>query len=654
MAKQDASKKRNFVLLSHAQAGKTTLSEAVLFKTGATTRRGSVAEGNTISDYSPDEIERRSSVNASVLTCNFKGHQIQFIDTPGYMDFLGEVISCLHAADNAVLIVDAVNGIEVSTEMVWELLEEANVPRIIFINKLDKENADLNKCIKDIRENLSKKCLPINEPFDKALVEAVAETQDALLEKYLEGKEFTEDEIRQALRGAIIQGKVYPILSGSAINDQGVDKLLEAIINYLASPLERQPLKGLDPVAKKEKILKPASDGPLAGFVFKTIYDAYVGQLTVFRVFSGKLSSNTEFYNTNKEVKERIGQLYFLFGKEQRPVDEVSCGDIAALAKLKDTSTSDTMTDNSKTILFNPIIFPQTVISASIKPKSRQDEEKISQSLSKLAIEDPTFLVNRDPQTKEQLVSGMGDLHLEIMVGRMRKRFGVEVELGTPKVAYKETIKKTTRVQGKYKKQSGGRGQYGDVWLEIEPLSKDSEFEFVDKIFGGAIPRNFIPSVEKGVRNACIQGVVAGYPLVNLKVTLVDGSYHDVDSSDIAFQIAGRMALRKAVFEAGPVLLEPIMDVDVIVSEDYMGPISGDINSRRGRIMGMDVKGKLQVLKAQVPLSEMFKYANDLRSITGGRGMYTMKFSHYEEIPAKISATIIAQSKKDQKEEDLE
>ena len=651
---KDVSKKRNFVLLSHAQAGKTSLSEALLFKAGATTRKGTVADGTTISDYNADEIERRSSVNTSILNCTWKGHAIQFIDTPGYADFMGEVISSLRAVDSAIVIVDAVNGIEVGTEKAWELLQEAALPRLIFINKLDKENADVNKCTNDIKENLSKNCLVINEPFDKSLIEAVAESDDSLLEKYLEGRELSNDEVKAALKQAIISGKVYPVFSGSAITDEGIEKILDAIINYLPSPIERAPLKGIDPQSKQEKILKPSVDGPLSGFVFKTIYDPYVGQLTVFRIFSGTLGSNTEFYNLTKDAKERIGQLYYLSGKEQRATDKVSCGDIAALAKLKDTSTSDTIGDSSKIILFNPLVLPEVAISSSIKPKSRQDEEKISQSLSKLAIEDITFRISRDPQTKELIISGMGDLHLEIMVGRLKRRFGVDVEMGTPKVAYKETIKKTAKVQGKYKKQSGGRGQYGDVWLEVEPLSRDIEFEFVEKIFGGAIPRNYVPSVEKGVRNACQEGVLAGYPLVSLRVTLVDGSYHEVDSSDIAFQIAGRMALRKAILEANPVLLEPIMNVDIMVPDEYMGQISGDINSRRGRVLGLDSKGKLQILKAQVPLAEMFKYANDLRSITGGRGTYTMRFSHYEEVPAKVASTIVAQSKKEVKEEEAE
>jgi len=649
---KDVSKKRNFVLLSHAQAGKTSLSEALLSKAGATTRKGSVADGTTVSDYNVDEIERRSSVNASILNCTWKGHVIQFIDTPGYADFMGEVISSLQAVDSAIVIVDAVNGIEVGTEKAWELLQEAGLPRIVFINKLDKENADVNKCVSDIQENLSKKCLVINEPFDKSLIEAVAESDDSLLEKYLEGKELSNDEVKAALKQAIISGKVYPVFSGSAITNEGIEKLLDAIINYLPSPLERASLKGFDPQTKQEKVLKPSADGPLSGFVFKTIYDPYVGQLTVFRLFSGTLASNTEFYNLTKDSKERIGQLYYLLGKEQRSTDKVSCGDIVALAKLKDTSTSDTISDSSKSILFNPLVFPEVAISSSMKPKSRQDEEKISQSLSKLAIEDPTFRVSRDPQTKELIISGMGDLHLEIMVGRLKRRFGVDVEMGTPKIAYKETIKKTAKVQGKYKKQSGGRGQYGDVWLEVEPLARDIEFEFVEKIFGGAIPRNYVPSVEKGVRNACQEGVLAGYPLVSLRVTLVDGSYHEVDSSDIAFQIAGRMALRKAILEANPVLLEPIMNVDIMVPDEYMGQISGDINSRRGRVLGLDSKGKLQILKAQVPLAEMFKYANDLRSITGGRGTYSMRFSHYEEVPAKVASTIVAQSKKEVKEEE--
>ncbi|MDD5355884.1 MAG: elongation factor G, partial [Candidatus Omnitrophica bacterium] len=390
----------------------------------------------------------------------------------------------------------------------------------------------------------------------------------------------------------------------------------------------------------------------LSGLVFKTVADPYVGQLSLIKIFSGKLQTNTSFYNITKSSKERFSQIYCLQGKEQRPINEASCGDIIAIAKLKDTHTNDSIGSETELLVFDPIVFPDPIYSASIKPKTRQDEDKISVTLAKITSEDHTFKVTRDTQTKEMIISGMGDQHLNVMVERMKKRFNVEVDLGTPKVPYKETLTKVTKVQGKYKKQSGGRGQYGDVWLEVAPLARGGDFEFVDKVVGGAIPRNYIPSVEKGVKNAMLEGVVAGYPFVDVRVTLYDGSYHDVDSSDIAFQIAGRMAFRKAVLEAGPVLLEPIMDVEVAITEEFMGQISGDINSRRGRVMGMDSRAKYQILKAQVPLAEMFTYAADLRSMTGGRGMYSMSFSHYEIVPPKITQDIIAKYQQTKKQEE--
>jgi elongation factor G len=412
-------------------------------------------------------------------------------------------------------------------------------------------------------------------------------------------------------------------------------------------------LEGINPLKpeeKKEVVFK--EDAPFSAFVFKSISDPYVGQLSLIRIFSGSLLPNTGFFNVNKKTKERIGTFYILQGKEQKIVESASCGDIVAIAKLKETVTSDSLSDEKNQVLFEPVVFPEPAISASVKPKSRQDEDKISGALQKLVAEDPTFKSAHDPQTKELIVSGLGDLHLTVMIGRMKKRFNVEVELGTPKVSYKETITKSTKVQGKYKRQSGGRGQYGDVWIEVQPLERSKGLEFVDKVFGGAIPRNFIPSVEKGVTQVCSEGAVAGYPIVDLRVTLYDGSYHEVDSSDMAFQIAGAMALRKAVLEAAPVLLEPIMDVEVFIPEEYLGAISGDLNSRRGRIMGMDVKGRSQIVKAQVPLAEMFTYANDLRSITGGRGSYTMRLAHYEEVPHKIASNIISQYQATKKQEE--
>ena len=440
---------------------------------------------------------------------------------------------------------------------------------------------------------------------------------------------------------AILTCQLFPIIVGSAATDQGVDKLLDLIIKYFPSPLERPILKVKDQKADQEVEFKPSVDGDLSAFVFKTITDAYVGQLSLFRIFSGKMVANTSFYNITESTTERIGKIYSLFGKEQRSLSEASCGDIVAIAKLRNTKSNDSIGTQAKSLIYPPVVFPGVNISASVKPKGKADEGKISNALTRLSGEDPTFKVSRNSETKELIISGMGDLHLAIMVERMKRRFICEVELTVPKVPYKETITKTAKGQGKFKRQSGGRGQYGDVWLELDPLPRDIDFEFVDKIFGGAIPKSYIPSVEKGVKQTCSEGVIAGYPFVNVKVILYDGSYHDVDSSDMAFQIAGAMAFRKLANEAGPVLLEPVMDVEIVAPDEFMGQITGDINSRRGRIMGMEPRGRFQVVKATVPLAEMFTYANNLRSITGGRGSYTMRHASYEQVPMKVAQNII-------------
>lgn len=651
----DAKLKRSVILLGHAQSGKTTLAESILFFCKATTRKGTIADGTTVSDYSADEIERKSSINSSLLYCDYKGSRLQIVDTPGYADFFGEVLCGVRGVDAAIIVVDATSGVEVGTERVWQLLEENNIPCLIFINKSDKEGVDLNKALADIKERLSKKAAQINSLDDPDLVEAVAESDDKLLEKYLEGAKLSIEELTLGLRQAVEKRKVFPVVTGSALADKGIAELLDAVFAYLPSPLDRAPVVARNPLKpEEEKEIVFKEDGPLAAFVFKSISDPYVGQLNLIRIFSGSLMSNTGFYNATKKNKERIGPILVLQGKEQRTVESASCGDIIAIAKLKETSTSDSLCDEKNQVFFEQVVFPEPAISASVKPKSRQDEDKISVALGKLSAEDPTFKYAHDPQTKELIISGLGDLHLTVMVDRLKKRFNVEVELGTPKVSYKETITKLTKIQGKFKRQSGGRGQYGDVWIELQPMERGKGFEFVDKIFGGAIPRNYIPSVEKGVVQACSEGAVAGYPIVDVRVILYDGSYHEVDSSDMAFQIAGAMALRKAVMAAGPVLLEPVMDVDISIPEDFLGAISGDINSRRGRIMGMEIKGKSQVVKAKVPLAEMFTYANDLRSLTGGRGMYIMRYSHYEEVPHKIASVIINQYQASKKQEETE
>lgn len=639
----EAKFKRDIVIVGHAHSGKTSLVESLLFVSGATTRKGDVMKGSSISDYNEDEIERKISISDSFLRAHYHNFQIQMIDTPGYADFIGETISALRAADSAIVVVDAVNGVEVGTDDVWQRLETLNMPRIIFINKTDKQEAKIDAAIASIKEQLSK-CACVVDLNSSDLMEAVAETDDRLLEKYLEKGSLSPAEMQSALHKAVLECQIFPIVTGSAMMDAGVKDLLGAIITYLPSPVEHPAFQVRDAVTKELKSLIPQEEGPFTGFIFKSMYDPHLGQLSLMRILRGKLSSNSDFLNVNTSSREHISAISMLQGKEQINIGEAGCGDIVALVKLKNTHVSDCLTDEKEKIFFDPISFPEPSISASIKPKTRADEEKISATLNRLCEEDHTFQVSRDNETKELIISGVGDLHLKILLDRMKRRYHVDVDLGTPKIAYRETVAKTARARHKYKKQSGGRGQYGDVELEVAPLPMGaSQCEFVSKIFGGAIPRNFIPSVEKGVRQAISEGVLAGFPLINMQVTVVDGSYHDVDSSDMAFQIAGALALKEAARLATPVLLEPIMEADIVVPDEFIGQVSGDINSRRGRIMGAEARGKNEVIKVHVPFSEMFTYATDLRSMTGGRGSHTMKFAHYEQAPVKIINQVVTQ-----------
>lgn len=674
---------RNIALISHAGSGKTTLSEAMLHNAGISSRFGKIEEGTTVSDYNEDEKERKVSIASSVLSFDYSGKHINIIDTPGYADFIGEVLGCITAVDSAIVVIDAGEGVEVGTERAWGLAEKYNLSRFIALNKMNRENINLDVAIKDVKERLGKNCAIVTMPIGagsgfkgvvnlmdtsdinalsgaekenagklrNALIEVIAENNDDLLEKYLEGNELTPDEIKNGFRKGVASGQIFPVFCCAAVLDIGVKEILASIIDILPSPDESIAKKVKDAKTNDDKELKPDPGGSFAASVFKSISDPYVGHLTIFRVFSGSIKADTGFYNVTKGTKERFGPLLSLCGKEQHPVVEAITGDIVAVAKLKNTFTGDSLCDEKEQVVFPCINFPEPAMSFSVKPKTRQDEDKIFSALHKLTAEDQTFVVTRDEQTKELIVSGMGDLHLDIMIERLKKRFHVEVEKGTPKVAYKETIKKTTKVQNKHKRQTGGHGQYGDVWIEIEPLERSKGFEFVNKIVGGAIPRNYIPAVEKGVLESMSRGIIAGYPVVDVRVTLYDGSYHDVDSSDMAFKIAGSGAFKKAAVEASPILLEPIMDVDVIVPDEFMGDITGNLSSRRGKIAGMDVQGKSQIVKAKVPLSEMFKYASELKSMTGGRGSYGMRFSHYEEVPQKIAQAIVAKYEEQKKEE---
>ncbi|UCD14799.1 MAG: elongation factor G [Candidatus Omnitrophota bacterium] len=662
--KEDLTKKRTFILCGHAQSGKTSLSEALLFKSGATTRLGKINDATSVSDYEDDEKERKSSINLSVLHAKYKGDFLQFIDTPGYLDFIGELIASSRAVDFAVIVVDATAGVEVGTEKAWDILRKENIPCLFFINKLDKANTSYKKVLEDIK-SLTKKAIPFsvfeadnvaailedkNNPYYSKIVETVAESNDELLEKYLEKGELQETEMLPALKNAIVKSQIFPVLCGAATECAGIEVLLNFIIENMPSVAASHFRKASK--AGEEFVIEPKQDAALVAQVIKTIIDPFVGQLSIFRVFSGRFPSNSEVFNATKKSKEKIGQVYLLQGKGQLPQEAIGTGEIGAVAKLKDTSTLDILCEASaKDIELAALEFPSPAYSASVKPKTRQDEEKISTALSRLTSEDPTIKVSRDAQTKELIISGMGELHLNVIIARMRKKYGADVDLGKPKVPYLETVTKSVRVQGKHKKQSGGRGQYGDCWIEVEPLERGKNFEFVNKIVGGAIPRNFIPSVEKGIRKAMETGILAGYQVSDIRVTLYDGSYHDVDSSDIAFQIAASMALKKALEEAGSVLLEPVMHVEIVVPEEFMGQITGDINSKRGRVLGMEVKGKNEVVKALIPLTEMFKYASDLRSVTGGRGSYTMSFSHYDIVPARLAQSVIDQAKRKEKEE---
>ena len=662
--RDNLTKKMTFLLCGHAHSGKTTLAEAVVYRCGGSSRLGNIEEGTTLSDYEDDEKERNSSINAAVLNCQYQGNFLQFIDTPGYIDFIGELISSIRAADFAVIMIDAAGGVEVGTEKAWEFLRKENIPCLFFINKLDKENTSFDQTLSELRQTLSRgavgfvsadgasvtNILKTKEPAGYgAIVEAVAESDDALLEKYLESGSLDEKELMLALKKAVFDSKIFPVVGGAIQKNVGIDVLLDLIVELMPSVGDFPSHKAKDKAGNDTEV-PVAVDSYFSAQVFKTIIDPYVGQLNIFRIFSGKISSNTEVFNATKGHKEKIGQLFILQGKQQIAQDTLFAGDIGAVAKLKNTQTQDCLCEDLSPLIFAPLEFPLPAYSASVKPKTRQDEEKISAALSRLTSEDPTFAVSRDTQTKELIISGMGELHLNVIIERMKRKYNASVDLGTPKVPYKETITKSVTLQNKYKKQTGGRGQYGDVWIEVEPLERGKNFEFVDKIVGGAIPRNFIPSVEKGIKKTMAQGILAGYPVSDIRVTLFDGSYHAVDSSDMAFQIAGSMALKKALEQAQSVLIEPIMNVEITVPGELMGQITGDINGRRGKIMGMEVKGKNEVVKARVPLSEMFKYASDLRSVTGGRGSYVMSFSHYEIVPSRIAQGVIEKAKSAGKE----
>jgi elongation factor G len=679
---------RNVALVGHGGSGKTTLTEALLFAAGAITRQGRVEDGNTTSDYDPDEIKRRISINTTLEPCEWQDHKINFLDTPGYADFIGEVAEALRAVNAAVIVVDALSGVQVQTEKAWQLAEENNLPRLFFISRLDKEHASFEKTVAELRETFGKTVVPAQLPigsesafkgiadiignraliydggkpaagdfpsdltatadgYREQLMEAVAEGDDVLLEKYLEGQELTDIEVARGIKKAVAARSLAPVLCGSPVKLIGAHELLSFIVAEVPSPAYVGPLAAHEVKGGETIIRKPSTDEPLSALIFKTVADPYVGKLSYFRVFSGRLKADSQVFNVSKGKKERAGHLYFMRGKQQEETPEVPAGDIGAAPKLVDAASGDTLADEGQPLLFDPVDFPEPLVSVAVTAKAKADEEKLGAALAKLTEEDPTLTFTRDSVTHEQVLSGVGDLHIEVVLDKLRRRFGVEAETSVPKIAYKETVKGTAKVESKYKKQTGGRGQYGHVRIQIEPLPRGKDFEFVDKIVGGAIPRNFIPAVEKGIREAMEKGVLTNYPTVDVRVTLDFGSFHPVDSSEMAFKIAGSMAFKQGVTEAKPVLLEPVYNMAVSVPEAHMGDVMGDLSGKRGKILGVDSEGQRQVIKAQVPLAEIQRYATELRSLTRGRGTFTMSFSHYDEVPPEISHKIVEAAKKE-------
>ncbi len=670
---------RNLVLLSHCGAGKTSVSEAVLFTAGAITRLGKVDDGTTTSDYDPAEVKHKISLNLTVLPCQWNGAKVNLIDTPGYSDFVGEVRAAIRVSEGAIIVICAASGIEVGSEQVWAYSNEANLPRLIFINKMDRENADFFRTVAELQSRFGPKCLPLQLPigaqsdfqgvvdlltmksyvgfpvkeaeipsslqtqaesFGEKVVEAVAEIDDRLLEKYLGGEQLSLEELKTGLRQAVVTGRVVPILVGSAMQNIGIASLLNAINSYLPSPKEQDVIVAGN--SGKQEIMPPSQDAPLAALVFKTSADPYVGKLTYFRVYNGVIDSNSQVWNATRGEAERIGQLFILRGKTQEPVSQLRAGDIGAVAKLSLTGTGDTLCSQDKPVKIAPILFPEPIFSKAVRPKTKADLDKLGSALSRLSEEDPTLRVHRDSDTNETILSGLGETQLEVAAEKMLRKFGVGVELQIPEVPYKETITIPAKAEYKHKKQTGGHGQYGHVLLELEPLPRGSGHEFVDKVVGGRIPKNYIPAVEKGVNEAVGEGVLARYPVVDIKTRVYDGSYHPVDSSEICFKIAGAGALKKGLSQGQPILLEPIMNITVRVPEDFTGDIIGDLNAKRARVLGMNPEAGINVIEAQVPLAEIQRYAIDLKSITQGRGSYTVEFSYYEETPPHIAQKIIA------------
>lgn len=679
---------RNIGIMAHIDAGKTTTTERILFYTGRVHKIGETHEGAATMDWMEQEQERGITITSAATTCQWKGHRINIIDTPGHVDFTVEVERSLRVLDGAVAVFDAKAGVEPQSETVWRQADKYGVPRIAYMNKMDTIGADFFAAMESMRTRLQANPVAIQLPigaedtfvgiinlvtmkahiykddlgkeievtdipadmqaqaeeYRNKLVEAVAELDEELMMKYLEGEELTEEEIKQGLRKGTLEVSLIPVLCGSSYKNKGVQLLLDAIVDYLPSPLDVPSVKGVTPDGEEAERHSDDNE-PFAALAFKLMSDPYVGKLTYFRVYSGTLNSGTYVLNSTKGKRERIGRILQMHANHREEIQTVYAGDIAAAVGLKDTTTGDTLCDEKAPIILESMEFPEPVISVAIEPKSKADQDKLGLALSKLAEEDPTFRTHTDEETGQTIIEGMGELHLEVIVDRLRREFKVEANVGKPQVAYKETIRKPAKVEGKFIRQSGGRGQYGHVWVEFEPMERGQGFVFENHIVGGVVPKEYVPAVQAGIEEAMQNGILAGYPVIDLKAKLVDGSYHEVDSSEMAFKIAASLALKAAAEKCDPVLLEPMMKVEVTVPEEYMGDIMGDINSRRGRIEGMEARGNAQVIRAYVPLAEMFGYATSLRSMTQGRGTYVMQFDHYEEVPKTIAEEIIAKSK---------
>ncbi|MDE0584090.1 elongation factor G [Planococcus sp. A6] len=680
---------RNIGIMAHIDAGKTTTTERILYYTGRIHKIGETHEGASQMDWMEQEQERGITITSAATTASWEGHRVNIIDTPGHVDFTVEVERSLRVLDGAVTVLDAQSGVEPQTETVWRQATTYGVPRLVFINKMDKIGADFLYSVGTLHDRLQANAHPIQLPigaedefsgiidlvnmnarfyandlgteitegeipeeykeladeWHTKLLEGVAELDEDLMEKYLGGEEITVDELKAAIRKGTLDVEFYPVVCGTAFKNKGVQLMLDAVIDYLPSPLDVPPMTALRPDSDEEVLRKASEEEPFSALAFKVMTDPYVGKLTFFRVYSGTLKSGSYVQNSSKGKRERVGRILQMHANSREEIAEVYCGDIAAAIGLKDTSTGDTLCDEKDQVILERMVFPEPVISLSVEPKSKADQDKMGQALAKLQEEDPTFRAHTDQETGQTIIAGMGELHLDILVDRMRREFNVEANVGAPQVSYRETFRQSAKVEGKFVRQSGGRGQFGHVWIEFSPNEEGAGFEFENGIVGGVVPREYIPAVEAGLRDSLDNGVVAGYPLVDIKARLFDGSYHDVDSNEMAFKVAASMALKNAVSKVNPVILEPIMKVEIVIPEEYLGDIMGDVTSRRGRVEGMDARGNAQVVRSMVPLSEMFGYATNLRSNTQGRGVFSMHFDHYEEVPKSIAEEIIKKNK---------